>query len=101
MPKIGEAERSTYLGLIQDLLGSPTSLERSNVLPSEVKYVLVALSCTAGPLNELLVTSGVLTEATPTPARLSLLPRAAVWAGHAIEACSADTVPTARIAEAR
>lgn len=99
--KSGESERSTYLGLIHDLLGSATCSERSKVFPKEVKYVLVALSCQDGPLADLLVTSGVLIEAPATPARLSLLPRSSVWANHAIETCFMETVPPARIAEAR
>lgn len=95
-----DSHASQYFELVRSLLGSPSPSDISRVLPSEVKYVLLALSSKNGPLEGLLVASGLLTEGISAPVRLSLLPRASVWANHAIEACTGDTATPARLAEA-
>ena len=91
---------SDHFGLLQGILGRPGRHEGAKALPDEIKYVLIALSSELGPMNGLLVTSGVLTDEIETPARLSLLPRSAMWANSAIEGCS-SSMSSARLAEAR
>ncbi len=96
----GDSSPADYLSLVQSLLGSSNVL-RSKILPDEIKYVMIALSSEQGPLSNLLVTSGLLTEVASAPARLSLLPRSSVWANGAIEGCVDGSNATGRIAEAR
>ena len=95
-----DSHESQYYELVRSLLGSPGRVDAPHLLLTGVKYVLLALSSKNGPLEGLLVASGLLTEGPSVPVRLSLLPRSSVWANHAIEACAGDAGTPARLAEA-
>lgn len=96
-----EANESTYMQVIRILLNSATRPEQINQLPGEVKYVFIAISCQHGPLSDLLVTSGVLIDAAPTPARLSFLAKSSSWTQNVIEGCYGEATTQMRVIEVR